>query len=613
MKQFGRKLIDIKHLTFEYFRRDSEGNLEEMIEALKDISVDIKQGEFVAIVGRNGSGKSTLAKHLNALLLPSEGEIIVDGFDTSEEDSRLCVRKNIGMVFQNPDNQIVGNLVEEDVAFGPENLGVPTADIWNWVDDALVAVEMEQHRHASPNHLSGGQKQRVAIAGILAMEPKCIIFDEATSMLDPQGREQIILAARQLQKEKGITILFITHHMDEVIWADRVLVMKEGVLAAQGIPKEIFAKPELLEECGLRIPALYDYMNFLQCQGLVCPEELGAVYGEADLIALLCHKVRCKSQESMSGSDMTQNGAAISRVKALCKEDVNIDDAVREGLLLNHVNYIYNQGFSNETVGLKDVTLQIHKGEFVAVIGATGSGKSTLMQHLNGLYLPTEGNIYFEGKDITDQDFSIKQLRQKVGLVFQNPDNQLFAETVERDICFGPENMDISRIEAQKRAYEAIRLVGLPDSIYDTSPLQLSGGEKRRVAIAGVLAMQPDYLVMDEPTAGLDPLSAKELLDMLKELQVKTGITVIMVSHNLEEVAEYAERVVVMEEGRIVLDGAVGDVLQQVAVLEQAGLLVPVGVKLLYALNKAGVPFDVTKTKQLDICEELMRLSDYMR
>ena len=601
-----KKLIDIKNLTFEYFRRDDQGNLEEMIEALKGVSLDVNQGEFIAIVGRNGSGKSTLAKHLNALLLPSEGEIVVDGLDTSEEEVRLSVRKTAGMVFQNPDNQIVGNLVEEDVAFGPENMGVPTADIWNRVESSLETVEMESYRGYSPNHLSGGQKQRVAIAGVLAMEPKCIIFDEATSMLDPQGREQIIFAARQLQKEKGITVIFITHHMDEVIWADRVFVMNEGVLVAQGKPKEIFEMRELLERCGLRIPVMYEYINFLLEQGLVVQEELQEVYGEEDLAALLCKKIKQKKQESVMPEEGA-DGATPWKITATDKEEI-VNETVGEGILLNHVDYIYNPGFANETVGLKDVSLQIHRGEFVAVIGETGSGKSTLMQHLNGLYLPTEGSVYFEGRDITDPEFFLKNLRQKVGLVFQNPENQLFAETVEKDVCFGPENMDISKVEAQKRAYEAIRLVGLPDTIYDISPLQLSGGQKRRVAIAGVLAMQPDYLVMDEPTAGLDPLSAKELLDLLKVLQQQTGITVVIVSHNLEEVAEYADRVIVMNEGRKILDGAVGDVLQQVGILEQAGILVPVGVKLLYSLKKAGINLDMTKTRRGDICRELLRL-----
>lgn len=601
-----KKLIDIKNLTFEYFRRDSEGNLEEMIEALKDVSVDVKPGEFVAIVGRNGSGKSTLAKHINALLVPSEGEIIVDGLDTAEEEERLSIRKTAGMVFQNPDNQIVGNLVEEDVAFGPENLGVSTAEIWNRVEESLETVEMKQYRSVSPNHLSGGQKQRVAIAGVLAMEPKCIIFDEATSMLDLQGRDQIIFAARQLQKENGITILFITHHMEEVIWADRVFVMDKGAVAAQGTPKHIFEQKDLLKKCGLEVPILYQYINFLLGQEIVTKDEVGEVYGEEDLSALLCNKIKKAIENCAIDEDKNQD-----LLYAENEDEKNVKE-VRKGILLNHVDYIYNKGFANERIGIRDVTLQINKGEFVAVIGVTGSGKSTLMQMLNGLYFPTKGNVYFEGRDITEKDFSIKHLRQKVGLVFQNPENQLFAETVEKDVCFGPENMDISKVEAQKRAYEAIRLVGLPDTIYDLSPLQLSGGQKRRVAIAGVLAMQPDYLVLDEPTAGLDPDAAKELLDLLKQLQVETAITVIMVSHNLEEVAEYADRVVVLKEGRKMLDGRTGDVLQRVGILEQAGLLVPIGMKMMYKLQKAGIPMDMQIAKRMDICAELMKLKEYM-
>lgn len=600
------KLIDIKNLTFEYFRRDSEGNLDEMIEALKDVSVDVEPGEFVAIVGRNGSGKSTLAKHINALLVPSEGEIIVDGLDTSEEEERLSIRKTAGMVFQNPDNQIVGNLVEEDVAFGPENLGMPTAEIWNQVEESLETVEMEEYRGVSPHHLSGGQKQRVAIAGVLAMEPKCIIFDEATSMLDLQGREQIIFAARRLQKEKGITILFITHHMEEVIWADRVFVMDKGTVIAQGSPKRIFEQKELLAQCGLEIPVLYQYINFLLGQEIVTKEELEEVYGEEDLSALLCSKIK---------KSFTNNNEKVDKSKELLytqNEDEKNVETLREGLLLNHVDYIYNKGFANERVGIQDVTLQINKGEFVAIIGVTGSGKSTLMQMLNGLYLPTKGNVYFEGQDITEKDFSVKHLRQKVGLVFQNPENQLFAETVEKDVCFGPENMDISKVEAQKRAYEAIRLVGLPDTIYDLSPLQLSGGQKRRVAIAGVLAMQPDYLVLDEPTAGLDPDAARELLDLLKQLQEETGITVVMVSHNLEEVAEYADRVVVLKEGRKILDGKTSAVLQQVGALEQVGLLVPIGIKMIYQLQKTGMPMNIQSAKRIDICAELIKLKEYI-
>ncbi len=593
------KLIDIKNLTFEYFRRDPDGNLEEMIEALQDVTIDIEQGEFIAIVGKNGSGKSTLAKHMNALLLPSEGEIVVDGLDTADEELRLSIRRNTGMVFQNPDNQIVGNLVEEDVAFGPENLGMPTPDIVSHVKEALETVEMDGAWGISPNQLSGGEKQRVAIAGVLAMEPKCIIFDEATSMLDPQGREQILFAARQLQKEKGITILFITHHMDEVMWADRIFLMNEGRVVATGTPKEIFSKKELVHECGLTLPVMYDYINFLLENNILDRADLNEVYGEEDLIALLCTKGKHVKNSEVSRQMM------VDCDKKFEKENV---EKAKEGLLLNHVDYIYNVGLANETIAVQDVSLQINKGEFVAMIGATGSGKTTLMQMLNGLHLPTKGEVYFEGQNIMDKDFSMKMLRQKVGLVFQNPESQLFAETVEKDVCFGPMNMNISQVEAQKRAYEAIRLVGLPDTIYDLSPLQLSGGQKRRVAIAGVLAMKPDYLVLDEPTSGLDPCAAKQLLDLLKELQQMTGITVVMVSHNLEEVAEYADRIVVMQDGEKMLDGKTEDVLYQVGMLEQAGMILPLGVKILYSLRKNSF-LQVNKvTRKKDVFEELMKL-----
>ncbi len=596
------KLIDIKNLTFEYFRRDAEGNLEEQVDALKDISLNVKQGEFIAIVGRNGSGKSTLAKHINALLLPGEGEVIVDGLDTTDEEVRLSIRKTAGMVFQNPDNQIVGNIVEEDIAFGPENLGISTEEIWNRVNDSISAVELDEYRNFSPNHLSGGQKQRVAIAGVLAMKPKCIIFDEATSMLDPQGREQIIFAAKQLQKEKNITIVFITHHMDEVLWADRVFVMNAGLLMEQGSPKKIFEQKELLEECGLKVPTMYYYIDFLVKQGIIDKTEVQEVYGEEDLISLVCRRMK---KSRYIRKELTKNDIRETKINKNEKYGLSA-----EGILLNHVNYIYNKGFSSEVVALKDITLHINKGEFVAIIGATGSGKSTLMQHLNGIYFPTEGTVYYNGQDISDKEFSLKLLRQKVGLVFQNSENQLFAETVEKDVCFGPENMDISKVEAQKRAYEAIQMVGLPDTIYDVSPLQLSGGQKRLVAIAGILAMQPDYLVLDEPTAGLDPFSAKEILDMLKVLQTKTGITIVMVSHNLEDVAEYADRVIVMKDGNKVLDGSTGEVLQSVATLELAGLLVPIGNKILYSLEKIGLPVDVSKTRREDICDELLKLKN---
>lgn len=589
-----QKLIDIKNVTFEYFRRDEDGNVESMIEALKDVSLDVEKGQFVAILGRNGSGKSTLAKHINALLFPSEGEVIVDGMDTEDGELRLKIRQTAGMVFQNPDNQIVGNLVEEDIAFGPENLGIPTADIWNRVDEALDKTGMEAFRNQSPNHLSGGQKQRVAIAGVLAMHPKCIIFDESTAMLDPQGRRNIIDVARGLQREYGITILLITHHMDEVLAADHVFVMKDGRILGQGTPMEIFAQHKLLEECGLRLPVLYQYLDFLEQEQIIDAVAYRNIHNVEDLIAEMTRRYQ-KEQ-----ADQTEFSNDLIG-------EIQVERNAGEGILLNHVSYVYNKGFADERTALKDVNLHITKGEFVAVIGHTGSGKSTLMQHLNGLYTATEGTVYYNGQDIADHDFSIKQLRQKVGLVFQYPEYQLFAETVEKDVCFGPENMDISKVEAQKRAYEAIEAVGLPDTIYDCSPLQLSGGQKRRAAIAGILAMQPDYLVLDEPTAGLDPYSAEKLLEMLKDLQVRQGIAIILVSHSMEEVAEYADRIVVMDQGKICFDEPTWKVFTRKQELEELGLAVPTGNRILNALKNVGNDIDVKHSTKEEVCGELIR------
>lgn len=589
-----QKLIDIKNVTFEYFRRDEDGNVESMIEALKDVSLDVEKGQFVAILGRNGSGKSTLAKHINALLFPSEGEVIVDGMDTEDGELRLKIRQTAGMVFQNPDNQIVGNLVEEDIAFGPENLGIPTADIWNRVDEALDKTGMEAFRNQSPNHLSGGQKQRVAIAGVLAMHPKCIIFDESTAMLDPQGRRNIIDVARGLQQEYGITILLITHHMDEVLAADHVFVMKDGRIMGQGTPMEIFAQHKLLEECGLRLPVLYQYLDFLEQEQIIDAVAYRNIHNVEDLITEMTRRYQ---KEQADQTELPNDLIG----------EIQVDRNAGEGILLNHVSYVYNKGFADERTALNDVNLHITKGEFVAVIGHTGSGKSTLMQHLNGLYTATEGTVYYNGQDIADHDFSIKQLRQKVGLVFQYPEYQLFAETVEKDVCFGPENMDISKVEAQKRAYEAIEAVGLPDTIYDCSPLQLSGGQKRRVAIAGILAMQPDYLVLDEPTAGLDPYSAEKLLEMLKDLQVRQGIAIILVSHSMEEVAEYADRIVVMDQGKICFDEPTWKVFTRKQELEELGLAVPTGNRILNALKNVGNDIDVKHSTKEEVCGELIR------
>ncbi len=279
-------IIKTDKLVFEYIRRDEEGNVEGITRAVDEVDLDVAQGDFVAILGHNGSGKSTLAKHINALLYPTEGTVWVDGMDTAEEKNIWDIRQEAGMVFQNPDNQIIGQVVEEDVGFGPENMGVPTQEIWERVEESLKAVGMYEYRKHSPNKLSGGQKQRVSIAGVIAMHPKCIILDEPTAMLDPSGRKEVVRAARALNDVEGITIVLITHYMEEIIHADKVFVMDKGKIAMQGTPREVFSQVEKLKELRLDVPQVTLLAYELKKSGLKLPD--GILTVEELVEALKC-------------------------------------------------------------------------------------------------------------------------------------------------------------------------------------------------------------------------------------------------------------------------------------------------------------------------------------
>ena len=279
------KMIKTDKLVFEYAKRDEEGNIIGKSRAIDEVSLDIEPGQFIAILGHNGSGKSTLAKHMNALLVPSDGTMWVDGMDTKEEEHLWDVRQSAGMVFQNPDNQIIGTVVEEDVGFGPENLGVPTEEIWKRVEDSLKAVGMIEYRHHSPNKLSGGQKQRVAIAGVMAMRPKCIVLDEPTAMLDPNGRKEVLRSVMELRKREHITVILITHYMEEVVDADHVFVMDHGHVVMQGTPREIFSQVDTLKHYRLDVPQVTIIADELRKRGLDIP---AGVLKKEELVEILC-------------------------------------------------------------------------------------------------------------------------------------------------------------------------------------------------------------------------------------------------------------------------------------------------------------------------------------
>ena len=548
-------MIKTDNLIFEYEKRDEEGNVIGTHRAIDEVNLDIEPGQFIAILGHNGSGKSTLAKHMNAILVPSGGTMWVDGKDTKEEENLWDVRQTAGMVFQNPDNQIIGTVVEEDVGFGPENLGVPTEEIWQRVEKSLSAVGMIEYRHHSPNKLSGGQKQRVAIAGVVAMCPKCIVLDEPTAMLDPNGRKEVLRTVEELRKREHVTVILITHYMEEVIGADRVIVMDQGHVVMDGTTREIFSQVELLKKYRLDVPQVTMLAHGLKQRGLDIKE---GILTTNELIEALE-----KAGDWRQNQKKTYVGHAETVVKKEKKENPI--------LKLEHIEYVYSSGTAYEKRALKDINLDIYEGEFVGVIGHTGSGKSTMIQHLNGLMKATSGALYYNGENIYDEKYNLRQLRNNVGLVFQYPEHQLFEIDVLTDVCFGPKNQGLTEEECKKRAIEALELVGLSEKYYDTSPFDLSGGQKRRVAIAGVLAMRPKVLVLDEPTAGLDPKGRDEILDQIAYLQKERNLTVILVSHSMEDIAKYVDRIVVMNKGRKMYDGEPKEVFAHYKELEKVG------------------------------------------
>ncbi len=585
-------IIDVRNITFEYPSAEEGGT---PISVLREMSLEIQEGSFTAVLGRNGSGKSTFSKHLNALLVPSKGHVIVCGMDTSDDDNAWEIRKNAGMVFQNPDNQIVAAVVEEDVAFALENIGLESSEIRKRIDEAMKRTGVYELRKKSPHMLSGGQKQRVAIAGAAAMKPRCIIFDEPTAMLDPQGREEVINLIHSL-KDDGITIIMITHFMEEAADADRIIVINDGGVMLDGKPEEIFLEAKKIEEAGLSVPPTVRIADIMRSEGIDVPTDIIRMDELAQFVAEKISNVgTCDGEKSMPGADASAGDRmrAPSEADACAEDRMSTEDSAdgagvgtAENIIeVKNVNYTYNKNLPDETYALRDVSFCIKRGSFTGIIGHTGSGKSTLIQMLDGLLKPESGNIFVEGHDIMLKNgaggMSMKELRQKVGLVFQYPEYQLFEETVAKDVAFGPQNAGLSEDEVDKRTRDAFRLAGLNyDEIAGKSPFDLSGGQKRKAAIACALAMMPEILVLDEPTAGLDPATHKDILNMLDRINKTLGTTVIMISHNMDDVASMCDHVLVINGGEIILDGTPEYVYSNSDILLKTGLKLPCGAQL---------------------------------
>ncbi len=560
-------IIEVDNLSFDYITYDEEGNETDRNPVLKNVSLTVPEGQFLAVLGHNGCGKSTLAKHFNAILTPTEGRVIVDGIDTADEERLFDIRQTVGMVFQNPDNQLVATIVEEDVAFAPENLGVPPAEIRERVDYALKQVDMYDFREHSPHQLSGGQKQRVAIAGVIAMQPRCIVMDEPTAMLDPKGRREVMKTIKHLNRDKGITVVLITHYMDEAAQADRVVVMDKGRILMDDAPRKVFAREEELEAVGLDVPQVTELANKLIKGGVNLSPEIIFEDECAEALAKIPFKEQYKAPKAAEAGGTK---------------------AVNPVIVTKNVVYKYSIGTPFEKIAVNDVNLEIGSGEFVGIIGHTGSGKSTLIQHLNGLIKPTSGEILVDGLNIRDKKVNIRDIRFKVGIVFQYSEHQLFEETVAKDIAYGPQNIGLSGEEVQRRVASAAEAMGITH-LLERSPFELSGGQQRRVALAGVLAMEPQVLILDEPAAGLDPKGRDKILTQIKNYHKKSGRTVLLVSHSMEDIVKYASKVLVMNKGKLFCYDDTDKVFLRTEELAKIGLDVPQITRMSHILKAKGI------------------------
>lgn len=589
-------MIECRGVSFSY---------DGAVSALDGVDLNIEDGEFFCILGGNGSGKSTFAKHLNALLQPDAGTVRINGMDASDPELVYDIRSTAGMVFQNPDDQLVATLVEDDVAFGPENLGVPSAQIAQRVREALKGVGLVGFERHETHALSGGQKQRVALAGVLAMEPRVLILDEASSMLDPRGRKGLMKACHVLH-ERGMTIVMITHFMEEAAEADRVAVFRAGRVAMLGTPEEILTRADGLVELNLDMPASCCLGMALRAKGV----PVHAQVREADMVAEIAQVYADRSGEDTAGRPSASDSRVLDNVSS-ATDGTAVSEPVIE---ISHLSHSYSlsarerrrwhkrsavAGKSSKQAlwgndpsspwALRDVSLTVRRGEFLGLAGHTGSGKSTLVQHLNGLIRPQEGSVYALGLDLANKK-DAAAVKAKVGVVFQYPERQLFAETVTQDVAFGPHNLGLSQAEVARRVESSLARVGLDlATVGDKSPFELSGGQQRRVAFAGVLAMEPEVLVLDEPMAGLDPAARSDFLELIDRLH-HGGLTVVMVSHSMDDLANCCDRIVVMNEGAVFAEGTPAQVFAHADELKSIGLGVPAAQRMALALAEAGVP-----------------------
>ncbi len=569
-------IVEVKNLSYTYPNASKP--------ALEDISISIEAGEFILLTGPSGCGKTTFCRALNGLIPKFyngtlTGSVHITGLDVAEH-STMELARHIGLIFQNPDNQIFALTVEKDIAFGLENLGIAKAEMKKEIDWAAKTTGIEALRLRATHELSGGQKQRLTIASVLAMHPSIIVMDEPTSFLDPVGAEHIFDVLDKLNKEYGMTIIIIEHRIDIAAkYVNRIIVFDDGRVRSDGKPGLILAQEDT-RLLGVGIPRILELAKRFEDRETMFTELPLTSTQFYEQITACLKKKEFTSKKSLIPPDML--------------------DLVGEhphSPLIQAKNIVFD--YPGNVHALRGVDLTIHHGDYVAIMGENGAGKTTLVKHFNGLLRPKEGSITLDGDDISKR--SVAQLARRVGLVFQNPDDQLFEESVEKEIAFALRNFGMTEESIEKRVTWALNLLDL-EKYRESSPFILSGGERKRVALASVLAWDPDVLVLDEPTIGQDYGQKERLRHFLTQLRTQ-GKTVVIVTHDVEFVAESQPHIVLMAQGKIVAEGSTKSIMNQTDLLAQCSVAQPEITRLFNDLGPYGLPKDV-----VDVDEAYMLL-----
>ncbi|MEM2896321.1 MAG: energy-coupling factor transporter ATPase [Candidatus Bathyarchaeia archaeon] len=562
--------IKIKNLSFTYPRGEKP--------AIDNINLEVKKGEFLVIMGPNGAGKTTLCLTLNGVI-PTvingeyNGKVIVEGMVTTEHMVYELAQK-VGVTLQDPESQLFCPTVKSEIVFGPENLGVPREEILSRLANALKVTRLEGREENSPLQLSGGQKQRCALAAAIAIRPEILVLDEPTSQLDPVGTSEVFSVVSELNKKYGVTVIMAEHKSEEIAeFADRVLVLHEGKIVAEGDPHEVFVQHELLNKIYVKIPQVSQFASRLSTRV------------KFDPFPVTIDEAYRQIYEFLTKGLVSVKPCPISTVRKNKSDEVVLET--------KNLWYMYPP----DIMALKDVSIKIYDGEFVGIIGQNGAGKTTLVKHFVGLLKPTKGEVFVVGKNTKEARAS--ELSRNVGLVLQNPDHQLFATTAREEVEFGPRNLGLSEDEVKQRVEEALHLVGLK-KYEDLFPFRLSFGDRKKLTVAAIYSMKPKILILDEPTTGQDYKGRYEILEIAKSLHEK-GHTIIMITHDMELVAKYAERTIVLGMGEVLLDGPTMKVFSESEILKKTYLKPPQIVQLAQSLSERGFPSLALSVEE--ICE----------